>query len=45
MLGTTPEGDAYTFTEYRAMLAETGFRDARLHALAPTAASAVIAVK
>ncbi|MEZ5433407.1 MAG: hypothetical protein R3F31_20045 [Verrucomicrobiales bacterium] len=25
MLGTTPEGDAYTFNEYRAMLQEAGF--------------------
>lgn len=45
MLGTTPEGDAYTFAEYRAMLTEAGFRDATLHPLPPTAASAVIAVK
>lgn len=44
MLGTTPEGDAYTFAEYQRMLAETGFRDATLHALPPTVESAVIAV-
>jgi SAM-dependent methyltransferase len=43
MLGTTPEGDAYTFAEYRQMLTEAGFRDATLHALPPTAQSAVIA--
>lgn len=43
MLGTTPEGDAYTFDEYRTMLANSGFRDAQLHALPPTAQSAVIA--
>jgi cyclopropane fatty-acyl-phospholipid synthase-like methyltransferase len=45
MLGTTPEGDAYTFAEYRAMLAESGFRDATLHPLPPTTASAVIAAR
>ena len=44
MLGPTPEGDAYTFAEYQQMLGEAGFRDATLHALPPTAQSAVIAV-
>jgi ubiquinone/menaquinone biosynthesis C-methylase UbiE len=43
MLGTTPEGDAYTFAEYRTMLAEAGFSNATLHELPPTAESAVIA--
>ena len=43
MLGSTPEGDAYTFSEYRRMLGEAGFRNAELHALPPTAESAVIA--
>ena len=43
MLGTTPEGDAYTFGEYRTMLTAAGFRDATLHPLPPTAQSAVIA--
>ena len=43
MLGTTPEGDAYTFAEYRQMLTEAGFRDPSLHALPPTTESAVIA--
>jgi 2-polyprenyl-3-methyl-5-hydroxy-6-metoxy-1,4-benzoquinol methylase len=45
MLGTTPEGDAYTFAEYQSMLAESGFREAALHPLPPTAESAVIATK
>lgn len=45
MLGTTPEGDAYTFAEYRAMLTEAGFRDASFHPLPPTAQSAVVALK
>jgi 2-polyprenyl-3-methyl-5-hydroxy-6-metoxy-1,4-benzoquinol methylase len=43
MLGTTPEGDAYTFEEYRKMLADAGFRDSTLHPLPPTAHSAVVA--
>ena len=43
MLGTTPEGDAYTFAEYRKMLADAGFHDAACHPLPPTAQSAVIA--
>lgn len=43
MLGTTPEGEAYTFADYQKMLAEAGFRDASLHALPPTAESAVLA--
>ena len=45
MLGTTPEGDAYTFAEYRTMLADAGFRDFSLNPLLPTAESAVIASK
>jgi predicted O-methyltransferase YrrM len=44
MLGTTPEGDAYTFAEYQQMLAEAGFKDATLHPLPPTMQSAVVAV-
>lgn len=44
MLGTTPEGDAYTFSEYQTMLADAGFKNAELHELPPTAESAVIAV-
>jgi SAM-dependent methyltransferase len=43
MLGTTPEGDAYTFNEYRRMLADAGFHDAELHPLPPTAQCAVLA--
>jgi 2-polyprenyl-3-methyl-5-hydroxy-6-metoxy-1,4-benzoquinol methylase len=45
MLGTTPEGDAYTFAEYSAMLTNAGFHDATLHPLPPTAESAIIGVK
>ena len=43
MLGTTPEGDAYTFAEFQKMLDEAGFHNAALHALPPTPESAVIA--
>lgn len=43
MLGTTPAGDAYTFAEYREMLAAAGFHDPQLHPLPPTAESAIIA--
>lgn len=45
MLGTTPEGDAYTFAEYEQMLAAAGFLPPDFHALPPTAQSAVIAEK
>jgi SAM-dependent methyltransferase len=45
MLGTTPQGDAYTFAEYRQMLTDAGFHDAGLHPLPPTAESAVIATR
>lgn len=45
MLGTTPEGDAYTFSEYQQMLSDAGFRDATLHPLLPTAESAVLATR
>lgn len=44
MLGTTPEGDAYTLTEFQQMLTAAGFRDIQLHALPPTPESAVIAI-
>jgi cyclopropane fatty-acyl-phospholipid synthase-like methyltransferase len=43
MLGTTPEGDAYTFAEFQKMLADAGFHDAACHPLPPTAQAAVIA--
>ena len=43
MLGTTPEGDAYTFAEYQKMLGDAGFKNCELHPLPPTAESAVIA--
>ncbi len=45
MLGTTPEGDAYTLAEYETMLTDAGFRDVTLHPLPPTAESAILATK
>lgn len=45
MLATTPEGDAYTFDEYAAMLAEAGFQKPTIHALPASMNQALIAVK
>jgi 2-polyprenyl-3-methyl-5-hydroxy-6-metoxy-1,4-benzoquinol methylase len=45
MLGSTPEGDAYTFAELENMLTQAGFKAASQHPLLPTAATAVIASK
>ena len=42
MLATTPEGDAYTFAEYKEMLAQAGFQSPEAHALPPVS-TAVIA--
>ena len=44
MLATTPAGDAYTFAEYRPMLAHAGFEgDVTLHDLLPSPARVVLA--
>jgi len=43
MLAGTPAGDAYTFGEYRTMLAHAGFGSPSLHELAPSPARVVIA--
>ena len=43
MLGTTPEGDAYTLAEYSEILKNAGFHGIELHALPPTAESAILA--
>jgi hypothetical protein len=45
MLGTTPEGDAYTFAEYEAMLQEAGFTGIRAERLPAAEATAVLATK
>ena len=43
MLATTPQGDAYTFSEYQRLLAATGYTSSELHDLAPTYFRAVLA--
>ena len=43
MLATTPEGDAYTFSELQKMLNDAGFRDATQHSLPSSMQTAVIA--
>jgi ubiquinone/menaquinone biosynthesis C-methylase UbiE len=43
MLAGTPAGDAYTFEEYRTMLAHAGFGAPELHDLVPSPARVVIA--
>jgi hypothetical protein len=45
MLATTPEGDAYTFTELADMLAKSGFQPPTAHALPASMNQALIAVK
>jgi hypothetical protein len=45
MLGNTPHGDAYTESEYRKMLANTGFKDVNFTALAPMPETLVLATK
>ncbi len=43
MLGTTPSGDAYTFTEIERMLREAGFGGARAESLAPAHQQLILA--
>ncbi|MCW5557816.1 MAG: hypothetical protein KIT22_08295 [Verrucomicrobiae bacterium] len=43
LLGTAPEGDAYTCSELGRMLADAGFRDPERRPLPPTMQSAVLA--
>jgi threonine dehydrogenase-like Zn-dependent dehydrogenase len=45
MLGTTPSGDAYTFSEYERMFSNSGFSRCELHPLPPTLEQAVISYK
>jgi ubiquinone/menaquinone biosynthesis C-methylase UbiE len=45
MLAGTPAGDAYTFAEYRTMLAHAGFASPTLHELAPSPMRVVIAAR
>jgi SAM-dependent methyltransferase len=43
MLAGTPDGDAYTYDEYQAMLRNTGFQSASLHDLLPSPARVILA--
>lgn len=45
MLATTPEGDAYTFAEYRQMLIEAGFQNAELRTLPASMNQVILARK
>jgi ubiquinone/menaquinone biosynthesis C-methylase UbiE len=45
MLANTPEGDAYTFSEYSDMLAAAGFKTPSIQALSPTPQSLIVAEK
>jgi 2-polyprenyl-3-methyl-5-hydroxy-6-metoxy-1,4-benzoquinol methylase len=45
MLGSTPGGDAYTFSEYQRMFANAGFTRSEFHRLLPTEQQVVIATK
>ena len=45
MLATTPEGDAYTFEEFAAMLSEAGFLPPSRHVLPSSPNVALIAMK
>ncbi len=45
MLGSTPSGDAYTFSELERMFRNAGFRSSELHALPPTPEQVVISHK
>ncbi|HLK09763.1 MAG TPA: methyltransferase [Candidatus Binatia bacterium] len=45
MLAATPGGDAYTFSEYQAMLRRAGFARATLHDLLPSPARVVLAAR
>jgi 2-polyprenyl-3-methyl-5-hydroxy-6-metoxy-1,4-benzoquinol methylase len=45
MLGSTPSGDAYTFSELERMFANTGFVGSEIHALTPSIQHVVISQK
>jgi ubiquinone/menaquinone biosynthesis C-methylase UbiE len=45
MLGTTPHGDAYTFSELKRMCQAAGFAKNTLHPLPPTLQQVVVSVK
>jgi 2-polyprenyl-3-methyl-5-hydroxy-6-metoxy-1,4-benzoquinol methylase len=45
MLATTARGDAYTFAEFQAIFAQSGFQRSEFHALSPTTQQAVVSYK
>jgi ubiquinone/menaquinone biosynthesis C-methylase UbiE len=45
MLGSTPSGDAYTFSELDGMFRNAGFRRSEIHSLPPTFQQVVISYK
>ncbi len=45
MLGSTPNGDAYTFSELERMFANAGFSSSEIHALPPSIQQVVISQK
>ncbi len=45
MLGTTPSGDAYTFSQYQQMFRKAGFASSEFHPLPPTSQQLVISHK
>jgi ubiquinone/menaquinone biosynthesis C-methylase UbiE len=45
MLCMTPNGDAYTFSQYQQMLAKTGFRSPEIHTVMPAFSQLIIATR
>jgi len=45
MLGSTPNGDAYTFSEFERMFVSAGFSSSEIHALPPSMQQVVISAK
>ena len=45
MLGSTPQGDAYTFREFEEMFSQAGFSRSELHQLPPTPQQVLISYK
>ena len=45
MLATTPEGDVYTFPEFKRMFSNAGFKSAELHEIPPSPRRVVIGSK
>jgi len=45
MLGTTPEGDVYTFSEYETMFRNAGFASSKLHVLTKSPEAVIVSTK